>query len=183
MRDVIVIVLLVFCLVSGCAMRLARMTDTEKAERLAAERSRVHKLKDEVAKTRSYIIISEILLDFASSALRNNDLTNLQKVLQEYATAIVAARDTMWDSDRDALRHPAGYRDLELSLRGQLRRLRDMSTALPFNDRSAVEAALQRATSARNDMLDRLFPQRFGRIPAFGPQQALSTMMQYAQQR
>jgi len=165
MRDVIVIILLTLCSGSGCGLRLARMTETEKAERLAVERSRVRKLKDEVAKTRSYIIISEILLDFAGSALRNNDLINLQKVLEEYATAILAARDTMWNSDRDALRHPAGYRDLELTLRGQLRRLRDMSTALPFDDRSAVEVALQRATSARNDMLDRLFPQRFSRIP------------------
>jgi hypothetical protein len=135
------------------------MTEEQKAERLAAERGRLEILTSPVAKTQSYIVISEILLDFAGTAMSQGDLAGMGALLDQYSAAITSARDTIWDSDRDPLRDPEGYKDLELSLRAQIRRLQEMSRTLNLDDRQPIEAALARAGAARDDMIKKLFPQ------------------------
>ena len=159
MRIISLIAILQLVPISGCGPRLARMTDNQKAERLATERGRILELTNAVPKTRSYIVISEILLDFAASAMAADDFEAVKGLLDQYGTTVAAARDTMWDSDRDPLRDPEGYRDLELSLRGQIRRLEDLSRSQIVDQREPFDAALQRATAAREDMLKKLFPQ------------------------
>ncbi len=159
MCKICLIGLLACVLVSGCGIKLSRMTDAQKAERLATERSRLQELINPVAKTRSHIVISEILLDFAGGAIRDNDLVAMRSLLEQYTNAITDARDTIMNSDRDAERNPDGYKDLELTLRTQIRRLHEMNRSLNVEDRQPVEAALSRATSARDDMIKKFFPQ------------------------
>ena len=149
-------------LIGGCGVRLSRMNNQQKAERLAAERGRVQDLKNPVDKTRSHILISEILLDFAGIAVRDNDLESRRTLLDQYVTAITAARDVMIDSDRDAERNPSGYKDLELSLRQQIRRLQELNRSVSFEERGPVEAALNRATAIRDEMIHKIFPHQPG---------------------
>jgi hypothetical protein len=73
MRTIYFVGLFTSLLISGCGVRLGRMTDLQKDKRLATERGRFQELTNPVDKTRSQIIISEILLDFATSAARDND--------------------------------------------------------------------------------------------------------------
>src|SRR5262245_25925129 len=91
-------------LMSSCGTRLSKMTDKQKSERLATERGRVSEINQPVAKTQSYIAISQILLDFAGGAARDGDITGMSSLLDQYVTTIRAARDTMLNSDRDPLR-------------------------------------------------------------------------------
>jgi hypothetical protein len=69
-------------------------------------------------------------------------------------------RAVMIDSDCDALRNPAGYKDLELSLRQQIRRLQEMQRSLTVDEIAPVEAALSRATTIRGEMIRKIFPQQ-----------------------
>jgi hypothetical protein len=79
-------------------------------------------------------------------------------LLTEYTATIRSAVDTMSNSNRDALRRSAGYKELEVSLRRQVRQLHDMSQVLTFDERSPVESALQNAVAAREKLLQLLFP-------------------------
>jgi|GEM_PF-1241504 len=144
---------------SACSVKLNKMTDKQKSELLATERGRLPDLDNPVEKTRSYITISEILLDFAAGAATDGDVGAVKSLLDQYTAAIRSARDTMLESDLDAERRPAGYRDLEISLRGQIRRLDDMQRQLSTDDRRPVTDALDIAAAIREQMLRRLFPQ------------------------
>ena len=153
--SLIVLLTLVMC---GCGPRLARMTDAQKSELLATERGRLLDLTDPVDKTKAHIMISEIILDFAGTAVRNQQVDEMRTLFPQYVAAITSARDVLLDSSRDPQRNPDGYRDLELSLRQQIRRLEDMSRLLTVDEREPVSGALARATSIRDEMIEALFP-------------------------
>jgi hypothetical protein len=143
---------------SGCAARIAEMTAAQRSERLAVERGRVTGSTDPIDKTESYITISDILLSFASEAIDISDHNDLKTLLDQYVVAVQSARETMVNSNRDAERRPAGYKELEIAVRGQIRLLEDMSARLTLDERKPVEDAIAAATSVRDDMLRLLFP-------------------------
>jgi hypothetical protein len=159
MKWIVSIVVCAQLVATGCGLRLSRMTDQQKTERLAAERGRLPDLKDVVDKAKSYITISEILLDFSAGAARDGDLDGMKLLLHEYVAAVRGAEETLMQSDRNPERSPAGFKDFEIALRGQVRRLQDLRSTLEFADREPVDSALASATEAREQVLQRLFPQ------------------------
>jgi hypothetical protein len=153
---------LFLCLLAtwGCAARIAQMSAKQRSERLAAERGNLTEVTDPVSRTRSYITISEILLSFASEAIRDGAIGDVKPLMDQYIMAVEGGRDAIIDSGRDAERRPDGYKDLEIAMREQLRLLEDMSRKLSLDDRKPIEGAIAAATSVRDEMLERLFPSR-----------------------
>jgi hypothetical protein len=146
-------------LITGCGLRLSKLTATQRGERLAIERGRLSDMTNPVGRTKSYITISHLLLSFASDALREQNTNDLSGLMDQYITTIRSARDTMILSDRDAERRPDGYKDLEIALRGQLRLLQDISRVLLAEQREPVDRAITVGTSVREEILRLLFPQ------------------------
>src|SRR5262245_56552131 len=151
----------VFCLLlnCGCGARIAEMSAKQRSERLATERGRIADLADPVAKTKSYIKISEVLLSFAVDAIREGTTGDIKSLMDQYINTVEAARDTMIMSTRNPERSPGGFKDLEIAARVQLRLLQDIQQQLAFEERKPVENAIAVATSIRDDMLRLLFPQ------------------------
>src|SRR5215470_8511311 len=87
-----------FALTSGCAAHVGKLTDIQRSERLATEKGRLAELKDPVARTKSYITISQLLLEFSAAAARDQDVESLDKLLDQYNSAIKSARDTIVNS-------------------------------------------------------------------------------------
>jgi len=150
---------------TGCALRLGRMTDEQKAERLAVERGRLTEFTNPIDKTKSYITISEILLDFTGDAAKAGDLDGMKTLLEQYVGTIEAAGNTLSQTDRNAERRPAGFKDLEIALRGQMRKLQDLGSSLGVDERTPVDAAMESATRVRERLLKLLFPLS-GTLPA-----------------
>jgi hypothetical protein len=159
MKVFLVVVLSVPLVLSGCAARLGRLNDNQRAERLARERGRLTELEDPVQRTKSYITISTLLLDFVTGAARDHQTDLMATLLEQYTMAIQSARDTIINSDRDAARNPSGYKDLELALRQHERRLDDIGRTLSPDERANVEAARNVAAMIRGDLIKRIFPQ------------------------
>jgi hypothetical protein len=157
-----------FCLMflavfySGCATRIVEMKPLQRSELLATEQGRLLELTDPVSRTKSYITISEVLLSFASDAARDGLTPAVNRRLEQYVSAVQNARDTLVMSDRDARRHPAGFRDLEVAARHHLQLLHDLrSRAIPEN-RKSIEDAITEASSVRNEMSALLVPGKSG---------------------
>jgi len=155
-RKVLIVALNLQLLLSGCAARLGKRTDSQTGERLASEKGRLSALKDPIERTKSYIKISQFLLLFTGGAARDTDA--LAPLLNEYTTAVQSARDAIMNSDRDPTRRPAGFKDVEIALRQQLRSLRDIAGMLSFDERAPVERAIDIVTSVREELLRLLFP-------------------------
>jgi hypothetical protein len=159
MRAFVVSTLSVLLALCGCAARLGRLNDNQKAERMAVERGRLTELKDPVQRTKSYITISTLLLDFIAGAARDHQTDVMESLLDQYTTAIRSARDAIVNSDRDPSRNPSGYKDLELALRQQERRLEDIGRTLTLDERTGVEDAQNVAKTIRADLIRLIFPQ------------------------
>ena len=86
------------------------------------------------------------------------DTDALAPLLNEYTTAVQSARNAIMNSDRDPTRRPAGFKDVEIALRQQLRSLRDIAGMLSFDERAPVERAIDIVTSVREELLRLLFP-------------------------
>ena len=58
---------------------------------------------------------------------------------------------------RDAHRKPKGFKELEISLRRQIRILDDIGRGLTYDQREPVDKAKQQASDIRDDLLKALF--------------------------
>ena len=146
-----------FCLqlgVAGCAMRGGRASANQRGERLAIERGRLSELADPVARTKSYIVISDLLLSFAADAAREQAYDF--RVLLEYGRTIRTARETIVNSERRLDRLPQGYTDLEGALRRQVRTLQDFRRNVDPRDEEPLDQAIQVASSIREEMTNML---------------------------
>lgn len=153
MRQFWVLVLCAALLFSACSVRRHVLHNSEEAELLAEERGRLLQLTDPVQKTKSYITISSILLDFATSLASDGNMDGMKTLLVQYQTTIQDASDTMINSDRDARTNPAGFRDLDEALRPQVSRLKALKERVTPVDRQPVDTALSTANSARERIL------------------------------
>jgi hypothetical protein len=159
MRTIRRLLILLFALATvSCTIRTASLQQIDKRlERLDREREKLKRTADAVDRTKIDIDISEILLSLVSDAVRSGEPEVLGKRLGEYVDAIEDAHQSMMKTGRDARRKPKGFKELEISLRRQIRILDDIGRGLTFDQREPVDKAKQQASDIRDDLLKALF--------------------------
>src|SRR5438270_1757927 len=153
------LILLIVLATTSCAIRSASLQPQidKRVERLDREREKLKRTTDAVDRTKIDIDISEILLSFVSDAVKSGEPEVLDRRLSEYVETIEDAHQAMMKTGRDAHRKPKGFKDLEISLRRQIRILDDIGRGLTFDQREPVEKAKQQASDIRDDLLKALF--------------------------
>jgi len=152
--------ILIVLIASSCTVRTAALHPPQfdkRLERLDRERERLKRTTDPVDRTKIDINISEILLSLVTDAVKTGEPEVLGKRLNEYMETIQDAHQTMMKTGRDAHRKPKGFKELEISLRRQIRMLDDIGRGLTFDQREPVEKAKQQASEIRDDLLKALF--------------------------
>jgi hypothetical protein len=153
-------ILLIVLATSSCAIRTASLLPQQFDKRLDRLEKAKEKLKhatDPVDRTKIDIDISEILLSLISDAVKIGEPEVVGRRLTEYVDAIEDAHQTMMKTGRDAHRKPKGFKDLEITLRRQIRMLDDIGKGLTFDQREPVDKAKQTASDIRDDLLKALF--------------------------
>jgi len=151
---------LIVLIASSCTVRTAALHPPQfdkRLERLDRERERLKRTTDPVDRTKIDINISEILLSLVTDAVKTGEPEVLGKRLNEYMETIQDAHQSMMKTGRDAHRKPKGFKELEISLRRQIRMLDDIGRGLTFDQREPVEKAKQQASEIRDDLLKALF--------------------------
>ena len=152
--------LLILVALNSCAVRTVSLRPQQfdkRLERLERDREKLKRATDPVDRTKIDIDISEILLSLISDAVKSGEPEVLGRRLSEYVETIQDAHQTMIKTGRDAHRKPKGFKDLEISLRRQVRILDDIGKGLTFDQREPVEKAKQQASDIRDDLLKALF--------------------------
>jgi hypothetical protein len=151
-------ILLIGLAITSCTIRTAFLQQIDKRlERLDRERDKLKRTTDPVDRTKIDIDISEILLSLVSDAVRSGEPEVLGKRLGEYVETIEDAHQAMMKTGRDAHRKPKGFKELEISLRRQIRILDDIGRGLTYDQREPVDKAKQQASDIRDDLLKALF--------------------------
>jgi hypothetical protein len=136
---------------AGCAIRGVGGAN-QRGERLAIERGKLSETTNPIARTKSYIVISDLLLSFASDAVREQAHDDVVNLLNEYVRTIRTAQETIVNSERPPARQPLGYTELEVALRRQVKTLQDLRTKVDAADQGTVDQVVQVAASIREEL-------------------------------
>lgn len=150
---------LLFLGLTSCAARSSSLwvQHDKLLERLEKEKDKLRRQAEPVDRTKTQIKISEVLIALVGDAVKTGDYELMERRLEEYVEAIQDAHGTMVKTGRDAQKKPTGFKDLEISLRRQMRQLEDIGGALTFDQREPVEKARDEASEIREDLLKALF--------------------------
>jgi len=152
-------ILLIVLAAASCAVRPVALQPQidKRLERLDRDREKLKHTTDAVDRAKIDIDLSEILLTLVSDAVKSGEPEALGRRLNEYIETIEDAHQALVKSGRDAHRKPGGFKDLEISLRRQIRILDDIGRGLTFDQREPVDKAKQQASDIRDDLLKALF--------------------------
>jgi hypothetical protein len=110
-----------------------------------------------VAKVKTLIKMSRIDLKAAASQVKKGDLSTADTFLERYVGTILQAQEVLKSSGRNAQKNPAGFRELEISLNDQLRRMKDIRDGYPFDQQEKIEKAVQTGKAVQEEMLRAIF--------------------------
>jgi len=99
----------------------------------------------------------EITEDF-----HNDRLREAAAVLRQYRDEALACRDALDARNVDVERHPAGYKELQFSLRESMRRLEDLMVSLTEDDRTPFAALHKELMDLNHQIIHKLFPRQPG---------------------
>ena len=110
-----------------------------------------------VGKVKVLIKMSRIDLNGAASQAKNGDLQSADAFLTRYSEVVLQAQEILKNSGRNAQKNPAGYRELEISLSDQLRKLNDLKDSYPYDQQEKLTKAIQAAKTVQEEMLLAIF--------------------------
>ncbi len=122
----------------------------ESPEKLRARIAAEH---DPVQRARLEIRLADMVLDQTCKLYNDNEFEKGETSLKDMLSLAEHAYDDLFSTKRDPRSKPAGFKESEILMRGFLRKLEDLRTTLPFDDRPPVEKALKRVRDMHDDIL------------------------------
>jgi len=110
-----------------------------------------------VGKTKALIKMSEINLKLALSEAMGRNLEGADKYLTRYIEVVHQASGVLKLSNRNAQKNPTGFKDFEIALSQQLRKLNDLKEYYPYDHQETIEQATEVARGAHQEMINAIF--------------------------
>ena len=131
----------------------ARGQDSE-AELLA----RIEREKKPVNKAKLEVRLGRVHLQEAISAYEKQQVPQGQKLLASFLDDMESAWSTLRTSGRNAAKKPEGFRELEIGLNEDARRLDDLRRQVFYLNRGPIEQVLSKVNALHAEVLLALFP-------------------------
>jgi hypothetical protein len=120
---------------------------------LQKERADLARSTNPVERTKINIKISDLLIVLLTDAARAGDDKMVEQNLTDYTNTIQDARLTMVKTGKDAHKHPAGFKELEISLRKQQSKLTDAGRLMEYEQREAVDKVRKLASDISDQLV------------------------------
>ena len=132
-----------------CAM--GRETEEQLLQRIQSEQNPVKKAKDEIK-------LARLKLTQVHDAYSQGHIEAGAKLLGTFVDEMKTSWKLLQDSGRKASKQPEGFRELEISLREDVRSLQDLGRTVSYFDRAPLVNAAQELEQMRVEVLHALFP-------------------------
>jgi hypothetical protein len=119
---------------------------------------RIHRETNPVRKAKYEIRLGRLELLKSVEAYDKGRLEECLGLLDIYVEHMKSSWATLRSSGRQALRQPQGFKELEIALREDDRRLEDLKHRFPYADRGAVEKAQREVAQIRSEVFRALLP-------------------------
>ena len=127
-------------------------------DRFAEDLARYQNENDPVRKARALAKLGDEQVDLAKRQLRADDDVGSLQTLEQYRDEVRATVAALNGTGVDAERKPAGFKELQISLRETVRRVDDLIFTLPADKRPFFREVRTDLVAAQNDLIDALFP-------------------------
>lgn len=139
-------------------------------DRAAELRSRFAQESDPVRKAKLMPRLGEAEFREIADAVRAGRLAEAQAGLERYRAEIESCQKGLDSMGIDAEKHPAGFKELEISLRESLRRLDHLLEGLTADEQAPFLAVRKDLDEINRHLFHELFPRRpAGEVPAEKP--------------
>jgi hypothetical protein len=131
-------------------------------DRLAALLDQYRRENDPVRKARLLVKLGDDEVDLAKKQLQGgNDVASLE-TLENYRGQVEQTVAGLKATGVDAERKPGGFKELQINLRENIRRVDDLIFSLPVDKRPFFREVRGVLAQMQNDLIDSLFPRRGG---------------------
>lgn len=125
--------------------------EADLVARIAREQNPVKRAKYEIR-------LGELKLQQATDAYDRDQVEPGEKLLDSYFDEMKDAWKLLKGSGRDPVRKPAGFKQLDIALREDSRRIDDLRRRVPFMDRGPVDKVMQEMSGIHAEVMLALFP-------------------------
>ena len=127
---------------------------------LAVELKRYQRETDPVRKARALAKLGDDQIALARKQLKDGeDVASLQ-TLEQYRDEVQQTAAGLKATGVDAEKKPAGFKELQISLREIVRRIDDLILTLPVDKRPFFREVRSDLAKTQNDLIDALFPRQ-----------------------
>ncbi len=135
-------------------------------DRLAEDLAKYQHETDPVRKARDLAKFGEEQIDAARKQLKAGDDVGSLHTLEQYRDEVADTISALKGLGVDAEKRPAGFKELQISLRGTIRHVDDLIFTLEVDKRPFFRAVRNDLQTEQNDLFDLLFPRRPDKNPA-----------------
>ena len=144
---------------------LALFVSLAAQDRMAAELARYDQETDPVRKARALTKLGDDQIDEARKQLKAGDDVASLHTLEQYRDEIRHTAEALKATGLDAEKKPAGFKELQISLRESVRRVDDLILSLPVDKRPFFRDVRTDLVKTQNELIDALFPRQPDRNP------------------
>ncbi len=132
-------------------------------DRLAENLAKYQNETDPIRKSRALAKLGDDQVDLAKKQLKAEDDVASLHTLEQYRDEVRAAVAALNGTGVDAERKPAGFKELQISLRETIRRIDDLILTLDADKRPFFRDVRSDLFMYQNELFDDLFPRRSDR--------------------
>lgn len=140
----------------------------QQQDELAKDRARFDKESDPVRKAKLMVHLGTDEFNQIEKQLAADDSTAALNGLREYQTQANSCEKALDARGVDAERHPAGYKELQISVREAIRRLDNMMVNLTGDEQPPFREIRKNLDDLDRDLIKELFPKKPGTLPGSG---------------
>jgi hypothetical protein len=129
-------------------------------DRLAEDLAKYQHETDPVRKSRALLKLGDDQIDLATRQLKTGEEVASLHTLEQYRDEVHDMVTVLIGMGVDAERKPAGFKELQISLRGTIRRIDDLILTLNVDKRPFFRVVRNDLFMDQNDLIDKLFPRR-----------------------
>lgn len=128
-------------------------------DRLAEDLAKYQHETDPVHKSRALVKLGDDQIDLAKKQLKEDEVASLH-TLEQYRDEVHDMVKALNGMGVDAERKPAGFKELQISLRETIRRIDDLILTLSVDKRPFFRTVRNDLFTDQNVLIDELFPRK-----------------------
>jgi hypothetical protein len=139
---------------------LALIAPVAAQDRMAADLARYEQESDPVHKSRNLVKLGDDQIEASRKQLKAGDDVGSLHTLEQYRDEIQHMAEVLKSTGVDAEKKPAGFKELQISIRENVRRIDDLILSLPADKRPFFREVRTDLVKTQNELIDALFPRK-----------------------